>query len=163
MVYGLYGSLKPRVICMKKAYANALFTYFKRFPKPFANKTIVNSDSYPKYRRRRTVDGVNVQWSDEGIYDNRWIVPYNLYLIRRYKAYINVEICITVQAIKYIYKYVYKERDKAILEIANTDKIKRYIICRYIGLSQAIWGLLKFFIYKEYFTIVRLPLYLLYE
>jgi hypothetical protein len=71
MVYSLYGPLKSRVICMKKAYANALLTYFKRFPKPFVNKTIVNSDGYPKYRHRRTVDGVNMQWGDKGIYDNR--------------------------------------------------------------------------------------------
>jgi hypothetical protein len=65
-------------------------------------------------------------------------VPYNLYLIRRYKAHINVEVCTTVQAIKYIYKYVYKGRDKAILEIVNTDEIKRYVICRYISPSQAV-------------------------
>jgi hypothetical protein len=45
---------------MKKAYANVLLTCFKRFPKFFANKTIINSDGYPKYRRRRTVDDVNV-------------------------------------------------------------------------------------------------------
>ena len=109
------------------------------------------------------MDGVNVQWGDEGIYDNRWIVPYNSYLIRRYKAYINVEICTTLQAIKYIYKYVYKKRNKATLEIANTDKIKRYVTCRYISPSQAVWGLLEFLIYKEHPIIVRLPLYLLYE
>jgi Helitron helicase-like domain at N-terminus len=71
MVHGLYKSLKPSAICMKKAHANALLTYFKRFPKPLANETIVNSDGYPKYRRRRTVDSVNMQWGDEGIYDNR--------------------------------------------------------------------------------------------
>jgi hypothetical protein len=118
---------------MKKAHANILLTCFKRFPKPFANETIINSDSYPKYRRRRTVDDVNVRWGDEGMYDNRWIVPYNPYLIRRYKAHINVEICITVQTIKYIYKYVYKGRDKAILKIVNTDKIWRYVTCRYIN------------------------------
>jgi hypothetical protein len=81
---------------MKKAHTNVLLTCFKRFSKPFANKTIINSDSYPKYRRRRTVNGVNMQWGDEGIYDNRWIVSYNLYLIRRYKAHINVKICTTV-------------------------------------------------------------------
>jgi hypothetical protein len=55
---------------MKKVYANVLLTCFKRFPKLFANETIVNSDDYPKYRRRRTVNGINVQWDDEGIYDN---------------------------------------------------------------------------------------------
>jgi hypothetical protein len=61
MVHNLYRPLKPRAIYMKKAYANALFTYSKRFPKPFANKTIINNDGYPKYRRRRTVNSVNVQ------------------------------------------------------------------------------------------------------
>jgi hypothetical protein len=90
-------------------------------------------------------------------------VPYNPYLIRRYKAHINVEVCTTVQAIKYIHKYVYKERDKATLEIANTDKIKRYVTCRYINSSQAIWGLLKFSMHEEHPTIVRLPLHLPYE
>jgi hypothetical protein len=97
------------------------------------------------------------------MYDNRWIVPYNPHLIRRYKAHINVEICTTVQAIKYIHKYVYKGRDKATLEIANTDKIKRYVICRYIGPSQTVWDLLEFPMHKEYPTIVRLPLHLPYE
>jgi hypothetical protein len=71
IVHGLCKLLKPRAICMKKAHANILLTYSKRFPKPFANETIVNNDGYPKYRRRRTVDGVDVQWGDESIYDNR--------------------------------------------------------------------------------------------
>jgi hypothetical protein len=69
------------------------------------------------------------------MYDNRWIVSYNPYLIRRYKVYINVEICITVQAIKYIHKYIYKERDRATLKIADTNKIRRYVTCRYISPS----------------------------
>jgi hypothetical protein len=71
MVHGLCKPLKSRAICMKKAHANVPLTCSKRFPKPFANKTIVNSDGYPEYRRRRTVNGVNVQWGDEGMYDNR--------------------------------------------------------------------------------------------
>jgi hypothetical protein len=70
MVYGLCEFLKSRVVCMKKAHANVLLTCFKRFSKPFANETIINSDGYPEYRRRRTVDDVNVQWGDEGMYDN---------------------------------------------------------------------------------------------
>jgi hypothetical protein len=60
IVYGLCGSLKPGAVCMKKAYANILFTYFKRFLKSLANEIIVNSDGYPEYRRRRTVDGIDV-------------------------------------------------------------------------------------------------------
>jgi hypothetical protein len=61
MVYSLYKSLKSRAICIKKVHANAPLTYFKRFPKPFANKTIINNNGYPEYRRRRTVNGVNMQ------------------------------------------------------------------------------------------------------
>jgi hypothetical protein len=61
IVHSLYRPLKPDVIYMKKAYANILFTCFKRFSKPFANKTIVNSDGYPEYRRRQTVNDINVQ------------------------------------------------------------------------------------------------------
>jgi hypothetical protein len=61
IVYGLYKSLKPGAICMKKAYANVLLTCSKRFPKLFANETIVNKNNYPKYRRRRIVDGIDVR------------------------------------------------------------------------------------------------------
>jgi hypothetical protein len=90
-------------------------------------------------------------------------VPYNPYLIRRYKAHINVEICITVQAVKYIHKYIYKGRDRATLKIADTDEIRRYVTCRYISLSQAIWSLLEFLMHKEHPIIIRLPLHLPYE
>jgi hypothetical protein len=61
MIHGLCGSLKFGAVCMKKAYANALLTYFKRFPKLFANKTIINRDGYPEYRRRRIVNDINVR------------------------------------------------------------------------------------------------------
>ena len=71
MVHSLYKPLKPDAICIKKAYANVPFTYSKRFPKSLANETIVNSDSYPEYRYRRIVNGINVQQGDEGMYNNR--------------------------------------------------------------------------------------------
>jgi hypothetical protein len=71
IVHGLCGPLKPGVICMKKAYANVPLTCSKRFLKSLVNETIVNSDGYPKYRYRRTVDDIDVQSGDEGIYNNR--------------------------------------------------------------------------------------------
>ena len=51
------------------------------------------------------------------ILDNRWVVPYNPYLSRKYRVYINIEIYITIKAVKYIYKYIYKGPDKVTLEI----------------------------------------------
>jgi hypothetical protein len=61
MIHGLYEPLKPGAICMKKAYANAPLTYSKRFPKLFANETIINKNGYPEYRRRRIMDNINVR------------------------------------------------------------------------------------------------------
>jgi hypothetical protein len=46
--------------------------------------------------------------------DNRWIIPYNLHLETKYHAHINVEICSSIFAVKYMYKYVYKGTDRAI-------------------------------------------------
>ncbi len=55
--------------------------------------------------------------------DNQWIVPYNLHLATKYHAHINVEICSSISAVKYLYKYVYKGPDRATAVIerqANT-------------------------------------------
>ncbi len=72
-----------------------------------------------------------------------------------------MEVCVTVSAIKYINKYIYKGHDKATMQINNEyNEIKRYIACRYVGPSQTYWDIMEFPIYKEHFTIYRLTLYL---
>jgi len=57
------------------------------------------------------------------VVDNQWNVSYNLLLATKYHAHINVEICSSISAVKYMYKYVYKGVDRAIIIIerrANT-------------------------------------------
>ena len=70
--------------------------------------------------------------------DNRWIVPYNPYLSRKYRAHINVEVCASVRAVKYIHKYIYKGNDRTTVELGQNDEISQYLQGRYIGPSEAV-------------------------
>jgi hypothetical protein len=45
-------------------------------------------------------------------------MPYNAYLSLDYNIYINVKLYITVRAIKYINKYVFKSSDIIILKVS---------------------------------------------
>jgi hypothetical protein len=47
------------------------------------------------------------------VFDNHWVVSYNPYLTMRYQCHINVEVCSSIMAMKYLYKYVYKGHDRA--------------------------------------------------
>jgi len=49
--------------------------------------------------------------------DNRYVVPYNPRLLLEFDSHINVEMCGTVRAVKYIFKYVFKVRLRSIVKI----------------------------------------------
>jgi len=58
------------------------------------------------------------------------VVPYNPYYIWRYQEHINVEVCASIQAIKYIHKYIYKGSDRATLrlqETTNSDEVQQHL------------------------------------
>lgn len=86
---------------------------------------------------------------------NGWVVPYNPFLTLKYDAHINVEICSSVQAIKYIHKYITKGQDCARIGVpvndegtnnneVNYDEISQYLNCRYLSAHEAVWRLLEF-------------------
>ena len=60
--------------------------------------------------------------------DNRSVVPYNPYFLRKYNAHINVEACMSIHSIKYVFKYVYKGHDCALYTIYP-------IVARALGLA----------------------------
>ena len=71
--------------------------------------------------------------------DNYWVISYNPYLTRHFKVHINIEICSSVQAIKYIYKYIYKGLDCATIQVdIKKDKSIQYLQERFIGPIEAI-------------------------
>lgn len=67
----------------------ALCACVRHYPKPMSRETVVVQDSYPVYRRRgnfrATIKGGIVVGDD-------WVVPHNPYLLKRYRAHVNVEV-----------------------------------------------------------------------
>ena len=136
----------------------------RNFPKPFIKETLIKENGYPEYRRRRNGFTLRIPYpirKDETItVGSEWIVPYNPYLAWKYQAHINVEVCTTIRAIKYIYKYIYKGSDRATVELEQ-DEIKSYISGRYIGSSKAVWRLFEFPVHREtplvMYLLIHLP------
>jgi hypothetical protein len=64
----------------------------------------MGKDSYLVYRRRD--DGQVVEVRNSKL-DNRWVIPFNSSLLMLYNCHINVEICSSIKAVKYLYKYIY--------------------------------------------------------
>lgn len=73
----------------------------RKFPNNYRDQTLLNLNGYPVYRRRNT--GVTVQVGCNSV-DNGNVVPYNAYLLKKYRAHIDVEISLSVKSIEYIFK-----------------------------------------------------------
>ena len=80
--------------------------------------------------------------------DNRWVVPCNPNFCLELNVHINNEICWTVSAVKYLYKYVYKEHNRAISEFQSgenadqprqVDEAYNYLEVRYISVCEACY------------------------
>jgi hypothetical protein len=100
--------------------------------------------------------------------DNRWVVPHNVYLSTKYDAHINVEVCNNIRAVKYLFKYVYKGHDRAIVEIScqsdhaternvvKANEIKKYLDFCNGSASEVTWCIFKFDMHEQFPTDERL-------
>ena len=71
-------------------------------------------------------------------------MPYNLYFIKKFVIYINIEIYITIFSIKYIFKYIFKGDDRIIISYwFIKDKIEKHLFGRYIRSTQAAIRIIK--------------------
>jgi hypothetical protein len=135
------------------------------FPKPFQQETDIMTDSYPSYRRRETeldeFDGIRI--------DNRFVVPYNPYLTMLYQAHINVEHCASIKSIKYLYKYIFKGYDAALLSftddsngrlIVNMDEISAFQEARFVSAPESCFRHFEFPFHKLSHVVIRLPVHL---
>ena len=161
MVHGPCGAAMPTASCMQTESGSP--TCSKRYPCPFQGTTVVEEGGYPIYRRRNDGRTWEVPMSGGRVFrcDNRWVVPYNPYLSRKYEAHINVELCATVKAVKYIHKYIYKGADRATVQIDGfDDEIARHLNGRYIGPTQAAWQLWEYPLHEEFPAVYHLPIHL---
>ena len=93
-------------------------------------------------------------------FTNRNIIPYNPFLSVKYDCHINVEVCISVKAIKYIHKYIYKGHDHTTLEFTGQDEIKQFLDAQYISACECCWRIFKFNLHCEEPNVVCLPVHL---
>ncbi|XP_028126342.1 uncharacterized protein LOC114323072 [Camellia sinensis] len=157
MMHGPCGEMNPNNICMKNGKCK------NHYPKNFEPITRSSKDSCPIYKRR--ADGNQVKIRGQ-ILDNRWVVPYNPYLLAKYDCHINVEICSTIKAVKYLYKYIYKGHDKIAFHIVQEnqseiiDEIRQFQSARWISPPEAMWRIYAFSLNDIYPSVIHLQIHL---
>ncbi|GBN60502.1 hypothetical protein AVEN_148746-1 [Araneus ventricosus] len=155
MVHGPCGTININSPCMRDGQC------CKSFPKQFKDDTEENVNGYTIYRRRATEP---VQVGKYSI-DNRWVAPYNPWLLKKINAHINVEVCASVKSVKYLYKYVYKGHDAVSVKIQKEgaldhDEILSFVEGRYVSVPEAMWRLNEFNLSHKSHTVVRLAVHL---
>ncbi|KAG7980703.1 hypothetical protein I3843_05G196400 [Carya illinoinensis] len=125
--------------------------------------TTVETDCFPSYKRSNNGVIARIRGKD---LDNRWVVPYNPYLVSKYNCHINVEICCTVKAVKYLYKYIYKGHDRVAFNIISKennqqiDEIEQFQSGRWITPPEAMWRIYGFTLNEMYPSVYSLHLHL---
>ncbi|KAG6705369.1 hypothetical protein I3842_07G176100 [Carya illinoinensis] len=126
MMHGPCGILNPANRCMDK---------------DGISNTTVGTDCFPLYKRSNNGVIARIRGKD---LDNRWVVPYNPYLVSKYNCHINIEICSIVKAVKYLYKYIYKGHNRVAFNIISKennqqiDEIEQFQSGRWITPPEAI-------------------------
>jgi len=148
----------------------------KEFPKEFIAKTRENVNGYHIYQRKDDGNKFTVRMKNgqgEVEVNNKWIVPYNPYLLLKFNCHINVEICSSVKSVKYLYKYIFKGHDSCNIRIHQEptagegrpnqliyDEIEQYVDSRYVSPPEAFWRLNQFPLHGKSHPIYRLAIHL---
>ncbi|KAK0409667.1 hypothetical protein QR680_004685 [Steinernema hermaphroditum] len=94
-------------------------TCSKRFPKPFRNFSSLLEDDYALLRRPD-----NGECSSRNpLATNQYVVAYNKKLLLKYEAHINVEIISNLHVLKYLFKYLFKGFNRALIETVERTAV----------------------------------------
>ncbi|XP_062074880.1 uncharacterized protein LOC133778878 [Humulus lupulus] len=162
MIHGPCGNLNPTNACMTKK-GNCR----NHYPKSFCLTTTQGENSYPKYRRRDDKQKFQVRGAT---LDNCWVVPYNTFLLAKFDCHMNVEICSTIKAIKYLYKYIYiyiyKGHDRIAFNVTTINEeniikeIDNFQSARWIFAPEAMWRIYGFNLNEIWPAVYSLQLHL---
>ncbi|XP_065640587.1 uncharacterized protein LOC136073146 [Hydra vulgaris] len=150
MIHGPCGILNPNSPCIKDGVCT-------KSPKEFNPRTVAIFNGYLNYRR---LDNGRVVIIKGNQVDNRWVVPYNPWLSKKYQAYISVEAC---KSVNYLYIYFYKGHDCAnvvINESVDHNEINTYLDCRFVSAPEALWRIYEYSISDTSHTIIHLQIHL---
>ena len=134
----------------------------KKFPFAFQESTTWEGEQRLQYRRRD--DKRQFSGRTGFMFDNRYVVPYNMYLLKKYKCHLNVVVCSTkVASVRYLFGYINKGVDMATLRASiqnKDDEIEFYSSGRYISAPEACHKLLGFETLNISPPTLRLPVHL---
>ncbi|KAJ3702052.1 hypothetical protein LUZ61_005757 [Rhynchospora tenuis] len=116
MIHGPCGAAQPSSPCMDDGKCK------KYYPKEFASSTILTHDDFVRYKRRDL--GVTVE-KNGVVLDNRHVVPHNIKMLLKYDAHVNVERCHSTSMVKYLFKYLSKGHDRAVISVQSTAASSR--------------------------------------
>ena len=94
------------------------------------------------------------------------ILKYNLYFLLKNNCHINTEICASPKATKYLYKYIHKGGDRAIVKVDDNgsqilrNEAKKYQDLKSFGAAESAWRLFEFEMSHRYPSVKKLPVHL---
>lgn len=112
----------------------------------FQEETEKKEDGYPIYKRpnnEKTLDIERTVNNERKIIkiDNRWISTYCAILLIYLHCHINVEVVGFIKAVKYLFKYIFKGHDAALLEFGENmgplvyNEVKTFVEGRYVCIN----------------------------
>jgi hypothetical protein len=151
MVHGPCGPHVTYSPCMTDAKCS------KFYPKQFCEHTTIHENGFAQYVHPNNGVVVNKKGIDV---DNRFVVPHNIDLVVKFLAHINVKRVNRDRMHKYLFKYVTKGFDCAIIGIQRgpssadksndtVDEISNFLECHCVTPNDGAWRLLQYDIYTS--------------